>query len=114
MKGILTTTPRRSKCHKHTLFPTNNLRKFGIVKHLNSTWCLDSSLYLYSGLLSDESRQAVQISSSIIILWVLASSIEPLQCWETLDSEFASEGFVFVCVYFGDDELVLGMLEVLG
>jgi hypothetical protein len=114
MKGILTTTPRRSKSHKHTLVPTNNLCKLGIIKHLNSTWCLNSSLYLDSRLLSDESRQTVQISSSVVILWVVASSIEPLQCWETLDSELASEGFVFVCVYFGDDEFVLGVLEVLG
>lgn len=111
--GIRTTAPWRSECNKDILLNTNLVIPVQISQLLDLALGLLGSLWLDTSLLRDERRQALQVPTTLTVLWFAFASIaiEPLQRRETLDAVLLAKLFLSVGVDFGDDDLVLCEFE---
>lgn len=116
MGNQLTSTPWRSESNQHILISTNNGLERSIVQHLNVADHLlrGSATRLDAGLLGDECGQTVEITTAVVLLGLVALSIEPLDSREALDTEALAQRAVLIGVDLSDGDLVFGEGEGLG
>lgn len=110
MGNQLTSTPRRSESNQHILISTNNSLERGIVQHLNIADHLlrASATRLDAGLLGDECGQTLEITAAVVLLRLIALSVEPLDSREALDTEALAQRAVLIGVNLGDGDLIFG------
>jgi hypothetical protein len=108
-----TTAPRCCESNENILLAANGLVECPVGKHGDLAHDL-ARLGLDARLIGDELSQALDVSAPVIILGVFALAVEPLQCWEALDTKLASEIFVFIGVDLANHQLVFCELEALG
>ncbi len=84
-----------------------------VIQHLNLAGSSLRFLWLNAGLFSDELRQALQVSSSIVILRLVTLSIEELNRWESLNAKSLSKGLLGIRIDLCDRNLIFGKFEIL-
>ena len=82
------------------LLKPNGLLEVRIREYLHLTRALSLLLRLHARLFRDETRERLQVPSAIIVRWLFALPVKPLQCRKALDTEALAEVAVLVCVDF--------------
>jgi hypothetical protein len=108
--GKLTSTPGSSEGNQNVLVATNGLREGSIVEVGNLAGELELLLGLDTSLLNEELGQTLKITTRLVVLGLVALSIEVLEGRETLDTESLSEITLSIGVNLCDLDLVLGVL----
>jgi hypothetical protein len=106
-----TSAPRRSEGNKYILVLSNPLLEALVVKVGDSAGQLALCLRLDRGLLGDELAQALEITATLVVLRLVALSIEPLQCGESSDAKALAQRLVLICIDLRDRDLASGVLE---
>lgn len=108
----LTSTPRSSESNNSIHISTNLLVECRVREHLHSAGGLLWTLWLDSRLLGNESRQALQVTATLVVLRLCKTlAIEPFQRREALNAILLAQLLLAVGVNFGDCDLVFGEFE---
>lgn len=103
----LTSAPGRSESDQNILVTTNNSLERGVGQELNLASLLLRGTGLDASLLGDEGRQAVEITTTLVLLGLVTLSIEILNSGETLNTETLAQVAVRISVDLADGNLVL-------
>jgi hypothetical protein len=82
-----------------------------VVEEGDSARELALDLGLEGRLLVDELIQTLEITAALVVLGLVALSIEPLQCRESSDAKALAQGLVLVGIDLCDRDLAGGALE---
>lgn len=106
-----TSAPGRSESDKNILVLSNLLLEALVVQVGDSAGQLALGLGLDGRLLRDELGQALEITAALVVLRLVALSVEPLQCGESRNAEALAQGLVLIRINLRDGDLASGVLE---
>jgi hypothetical protein len=109
-----TSAPGGSEGNQDILVLSDLLLEALVIKEGDGAGELALDLGLDSCLLGDELGQALEITAALVVLGLVALSIEPLQCREPSHAEALAQGLVLVRIDLGDRDLTSRVLENAG
>jgi hypothetical protein len=109
-----TSAPRGSEGNEDILVLSNLLLEALVVKEGDSAGELALDLGLDSCLLGDELGQALEVTTALVVLRLVALSVEPLQGGEPSNAKALAQGLVLIRIDLRDRDLASGVLETSG
>lgn len=114
LNGKRTSTPWGGEGNENMLVTANFLGEGRVREHDDAALGGGLLLGLDTGLLRDESREALEVTAAVVVARLIALAIEPLEGWKALNTEALSEISLGVGVDLGDLDLVICKLENVG
>lgn len=108
-----TSAPGSSESNKNVLVTANGVLEGSIGQVGNAAGRSELFLGLDTSLLGDEGGQSLEVTSTIVLCWLVTLAIEPLQCRETLDTKTLAQRPFGIGINLGNLD-ILGELEGVG
>lgn len=108
---LRTAAPGSSESNQDVLVATNGAADGGIVENADKARNRTLLPGLDASLLGDEARQALQVTSTLVVYRLLALAIEELEGGEALDTKALAQLSLSIGINLGDLNLVLRVLE---